>query len=153
MDSLHELKQFAKEKRTACEIQSCAYSLTLSALAPANFVLVVGAALLSLVAGASILTKNDLITDLQAGIMALVSGGFTIIHSKLGCDQYQAECKTLISFYKGIAEDYSNLSIENDADQLKTKLIAVNQKLSEQIKDSRAFPYSWAISAANKRTM
>jgi hypothetical protein len=91
MDSLDDLKQIAKEKSTECKVQSCAYSITLSSLVPANFVLVVGAALLSLVAGASILTKNELISELQAGIMALVSGGFTIIHSKLGCDQYQAE--------------------------------------------------------------
>jgi hypothetical protein len=151
MEPLNDLKQTAKEKSVECNIQSCAYSLTLSALAPANFVLVVGAALLSLIAGAAILTKHDLITELQAGIMALVSGGFTIIHSKLGCDQYQAECKKLVGFYKGLAEDYLNLSVENDPAEFKKGLIALNQKLSETIKSSNAFPYSLAIRWASKR--
>jgi hypothetical protein len=153
MGSLESLKQIANKKNNECRIQSCAYSLTLSALAPANFILVVGAALLSLAAGASILTKTALITELQAGIMALVAGGFTIIHSKLGCDQYQAECRKLVGFYKGIAEDYSNLSIEDDADELKKNLVAVKQRLSDAIKDSTAFPYNWAVNSATKRSL
>ena len=153
MDPLESLKQIANEKSTECKIQSYAYSLTLSALAPANFILVVGAALLSLAAGASILTKTELITELQAGIMALVAGGFTIIHSKLGCDEYQAECRDLVGFYKSIAEEYSNLLIEDHSDELKQKLVAVNQKLSDEIKTSKAFPFNWAIKSANKRSV
>ena len=152
MESLDNLKQIAKEKSRECKIQSSAYSKTLSTLAPANFIFVVGAALLSLVAGASILIENNLITKMQAGIMALVSGGFTIIHSKLGCDQYQAECKKLVSFYKGIAEDYSNLSIAMGDDDLKKNLTALNNELSSTIKNSSAFPFIWAINCANKHS-
>ena len=151
MESLGDLKQIAKEKSRKCKVQSSAYSITLSALAPANFVLVVGAALLSLVAGASILIENHVISEMRAGIMALVSGGFTIIHSKLGCDQYQAECKKLVSFYKGIAEDYSNLSIAIDANELTKNLVALNNELSNTIKNSSTFPFNWAINLANKR--
>ena len=152
MNSLDDLKQTAKEKSTECKIQSHAYSITLAALAPANLVLVVGAALLSLVAGASILINNQVISEMQAGIMALVSGGFTIIHSKFGCDQYQAECKKLVSFYKGIAEDYSNLSVTVDTDELRKNLVALNNELSNTIKNSSAFPFDWAINLANKRS-
>jgi hypothetical protein len=38
-----------------------------------------------------------------------MSGALTIIHSKLGCEQYQAECKKLLSFYRGMAEERSAL--------------------------------------------
>src|SRR5215510_5875019 len=80
---LDELRQAAERKRRESRMLSQAYSSTLSALVPANFLLVVGAALLSLVAGATILIENDLLTKIQSGVLALVSGAFTIIHSKL----------------------------------------------------------------------
>jgi|GEM_PF-3621077 hypothetical protein len=152
MASLDDLKQMSEKKSRECKVQSSAFSISLGVLAPANFIFVVGAALLSLVAGASILIENQIIFNLQAGIMAIVSGGFTIIHSKLGCDQYQAECKKLVSYYKGIAEDYSNLSLIGDADELKKELDALNKELSKTIKNSSIFPFDWAIDLANKRS-
>lgn len=150
MDTIEQLKQEADAKRKANSIMSHAYSTTLSALVPANFVLVVGAALLSLVAGATILIENSLLTKVQSGIMALVSGAFTIIHSKLGCEQYQAECKKLASFYRGMAEDYANLKIISDVDELRKRFFALNDQLSATIKNSSAVPFEWTIAKAKK---
>src|SRR5215218_9773420 len=78
MQAIDQLKQAAEAKRQESRLMSRAYSSTLSALIPANFVLVVGAALLSLVAGATILIENDLLTKTESGILALLSGAFTI---------------------------------------------------------------------------
>ena len=50
---LDNLKDAARARRRETEVMFQAYSATLSALRPANFLLVVGAALLSLVAGAA----------------------------------------------------------------------------------------------------
>jgi hypothetical protein len=151
MVTIDELKQAAELKHRESRVMSHAYSATLSALRPANFVLVVGAALLSLIAGAAILVENDFLTKTQSGVFALVSGAFTIIHSKLGCEQYQAECRKLLSFYRGIAEDYGNLRFLADAEEFQRQFFALNDQLSAAAKSASAVPYEWAISKAEKR--
>ena len=151
MTSLGDLKQGALAKERECNVMSQAYSATLSALAPANFVLVVGAALLSLVAGASILIENNLLTKVQSGVLALVSGAFTIVHSKLGCEQYQAECKKLQSLYRGAAEDYGNLTFVADPDEFRKRFLALNDQLAAAAKNTSALPFGWAKAKAEKR--
>jgi hypothetical protein len=150
LKALEELKIAAELKRRECRITAQAYSATLSALAPANFVLVVGAALLSLVAGATILIENSLVTKIQSGVLALVSGALTIIHSKLACEQYQAECKKLLSFHRGIAEDYANLQFVTDTDEFQKRIFALNDQLSAAAKNTTAWPFDWATTKARK---
>lgn len=150
MEDIDQLKQAAEGKRRACRVMSQAYSTTLSRLTPANFVLVVGAALLSLVAGATILIENNVLTKIQSGVLALMSGALTIIHSKLGCEAYQAECKKLVSFYRGIAEDYANLEVVNDVEEFRKRFSALNDQLSAAIKSSSALPFDWTIAKAKK---
>ncbi len=150
METIDQLKQAAENKRKESRIMSRAYSATLAALTPANLILVVGAALLSLVAGATILIENNLLTKNQSGILALLSGAFTIVHSKLGCEQYQTECKKLLSFYRGISEDYSNLQVITDISEFKKSLSTLNDQLSTTIKNSSAQPFDWAITKAKK---
>ena len=151
METLDDLKQAAEDKRRESMDLSQAYSATVSALVPANFLLVVGAALLSLVAGATILIENNLLTKIQSGVLALVSGGFTIIHSKLGCEQYQAECKKLLNFYRGIAEDYGNLRFASDFEEFRNRFFALNDQLSAAAKNRSALPFNWAMAKATKR--
>lgn len=108
MALIDQLQRDATRRRDENLVLARAYQNTLSLLVPANFILVVGAAILSLVAGATILIESSFLTNVQSGIFALVSGAFTIIHSKPGCEQYQAECKKLLSFHRGIAADCDN---------------------------------------------
>jgi hypothetical protein len=150
METLDELKMAGEIKRRECKISAQAYHKTLTALKPANFVLVVGAALLSLAAGASILTENHLITPFHAGIMALISGAFTIIHSKLGCDEYQGACRKLQSFYLGMAQDYANLQFISDLEEYRARFIALNDQISVKTKKTKALPYDWAIASATR---
>lgn len=150
MTTFDELKKAAEKKQKECGILAEAYSNTLTALAPANFVLVVGAALLSLIAGATILIQNALITETEAGILALVSAALTIIHSKLGCEEYQGECKKLLSFHRGIAEDYSNLELVADTDEFKKRFSELNDQLSATKKSTTALPFHWATAKAER---
>lgn len=150
METLDELKQAAEMKRRESRDMSQAYSATLSALVPANFILVVGAALLSLAAGATILIENNLLTKIQSGVLALVSGAFTIIHSKLGCEQYQSECKKLVSFYRGMAADYGNLEFVADAEEFRKRFFALNDQLSAAAKSASALPFDWATAKAKR---
>ena len=68
-----DVRQAAALKQRRSAVLSDAYSATLSALAPANFVLVVGAALLALIAGAAILVDNGFLSKSQTGVLALIS--------------------------------------------------------------------------------
>jgi hypothetical protein len=145
MNAIEQLKQAAETKHRDNAVMSRAYATTLSALTPINFILVVGAALLSLVAGASLLVKGGVLDPFQSGILALVSSALTIIHSKLGCEQYQAECRKLGSFHRGIAEDYANLRIVDDADKFRERFSALNDQLSAMTKSSTCLPFNWTI--------
>ena len=151
MNAMEQLKQAAEAKHRESIVMARAYATTLSALTPANFVLVVGAAMLSLVAGASILIENNVLTNVQSGILALVSSALTIIHSKLGCEQYQAECRKLVSFHRGIAEDYANLRIVDDVDKFRDRFSALNDQLSAMIKSSTSLPFNWTTERMRTR--
>lgn len=143
MTTIDQFKQAAEARRTENLLLSRAYYNTLSLLMPANLILVVGAALLSLVAGASVLSENGLLTQTQSGILALISGAFTVIHSKMGCDQYQAECRKLLSFHRGMAADYANLALIDDIDEFKKQFTALNNQVSATLKSAMALPYEF----------
>ena len=145
---MENLKKLAKEKEVQCLIQARAYSLWLNNLKPANLILVVGGALLSLVAGASLLIEQGVLTKEFAGILALISAGFTIIHNKLNCDQHQAECKKLKNSYLGLSEEYANLQAEDDINELKARLNALNTERTLIIKQSDAEPSQSSLDEA-----
>lgn len=148
MQSLEQLKAEASRRQLENLALSRAYETTLRWLTPANFVLVVGAAILSLVAGASILIEASFITRIQSGILALISGALTIVHSKLGCEQYQSECKKLLSFHRGIASDYENLLSLDETDDLKKRILALNDQVSAVLKSTTALPFAKALERA-----
>lgn len=148
MEEIEELRSIAHEKRIECEIDARAYAIWLSQLEPANIVLVVGAALLSLIAGASLLVEQGIISQKTAGVLALASSGFTIIHNKLNCDQHQAECRRLKSLYQGLSEDYANLAVEAESEELRAKLQALNTERTQVIKGSGAYPSLKSIEKA-----
>lgn len=150
MEELMQLMSNAKANRVKCEVDAKAYSLWLSQLVPANLVLVVGAAVLSLLAGASILVDQQIISNSQAGIMAVLSSIFTVIHNRLNCDQHQAECRRLQALYQGLSVDYGNLETETDARELKKKLDALNNELAQIIKGTSAHPSAGSMDKARR---
>jgi hypothetical protein len=150
MTAIDQLIVEATRRRDENLVLSRAYQKTLSWLMPANFLLVVGAAILSLVAGATILIENSFLTKVQSGILALVSGAFTIVHSKLGCEQYQAECKKLMSFHRGIVSDYANLLAVGEVEDFKKRITALNDQVSAVLRSTTALPFEGAIERARQ---
>ena len=150
MTTIDQLMAEAIRRRDENLVLSQAYQKTLNWLMPANFLLVVGAAILSLVAGATILIENSFLTRVQSGILALVSGAFTIVHSKLGCEQYQSECKKLMSFHRGIASDYDNLLTAGEVEDFRKRIMALNDQVSAVLKSSTALPFESAVEKARK---
>ena len=143
MTTIEQFKQDAEARRAENLLLSEAYSKTLAMLMPANLILVVGAALLSLVAGASVLSENGLLTNDQSGVLALISGALTVIHSKMGCDQYQAECRKLLSFHRGVSADYHNMATVDNIDEFIKQFTALNEQVSSTLKTTTALPYNY----------
>jgi len=137
---MNELIAISESKARECRIKSRAYSIWLSSLVPANVVLVIGGALLSLIAGSSLLIEQNIISPTLAGFLAIISSAFAIIHTKLNCDQHQAECKKLRNIYKGLEEDYLNLKIVEDKEDLRERIEKLNSELSHIIKNAAADP-------------
>ena len=75
MEELEKLRSISEEKRVECAIEAMALSIWLRKLIPANFLLVVGGALLALVAGASMLVEQGILDKTIAGILSLISAG------------------------------------------------------------------------------
>ena len=150
---MNELIGQAKENELDCTIQAEAYSIWLKKLTPANWLLVVGAALLSLIAGASLLVNQDLLPKEVAGALALISAAFTIIHTKLNCDQHQAECKKLKGSYKGLALQYKNLKSVSDPEEYRKKLQSLNEKRALILENADAEPSKASRVKARRRVM
>ncbi len=142
MSTLDSMRLFAQRKRRENLILALAYAKTLTLLSPANLLLVVGAALLSLVAGATILVDSQIIDARLSGILALISGGLTIVHSKLGCEQYQADCRKMLGLHRAIAEDYENLQVIDDPAVFGERLDALNNVMSSSLKSGSTLPFS-----------
>jgi hypothetical protein len=147
----NELGAAGRLKKNECEAMSDAYATSLAALIPANVLLVVGAALLSLVAGASILVENHMLSKTWIAAAALLSSMLTVVHSKLGCDEYQGECKKLIGAYRGFAQDYANIEFVTNTEERRKRFLALNEQVSAVAKSTNAWPFRWATAVARKR--
>lgn len=134
---LDHLKNIARKRREGCDNRVNAYTSKIFQLSPSNLVLVVGASLLSLVAGASLFVEQGIIDKKTAGFMAILSSGFTIIHKEMKCDQYQSECKRLKVLFEGLSSDYTNLEIETEPKEYKSKLEMLNNEYSKIIKGAK----------------
>ena len=147
---MKELVRQAKKNELECLTSSKAYQIWLRWLAPANWFFITGAALFSLVAGASLLVTQGFITSKSAGLLALISGALTIIHTKLNCDNHQAECKRLKNNFKVLALQYNNLKTVSDTDEYRKRLQSLNEKRAALEESIDAEPSTKSIEKARK---
>ena len=131
-----------------CELQKRAFEIWLSALRPANLLLVVGAGLLSLFAGASILTQSKIITTQTAGFMALASAALTLIHNLLQCDPHQAECRRLRRAYEGLRIRYRSLDAFTDESEIQKRLVEIDNERATIAAGANATPAEWSTARA-----
>ena len=143
-----EILDHINDRIKECKLKVRAFEIWLGALLPANVVLVGGAALLSLIAGAEILVKTNLISVNTAGILALTSSGFTLIHNRFRCDPHQAECKRLKNELSSIRTKYESLRIESDDAVLREKLTELDAGLAQLRAGAAASPMNWCTRKA-----
>ena len=132
-----------------CSTRRRAFQLWLRALVPLNVILVVLAGLLSLFAGAAVLTDLG-VTSTQAGIMALTSAALTLIHTRLRCDPHQAECRRLVRQFDGLVARYEALQSETDETELQKRLTNLDTTRSALREGADAFPADWCTERAKK---
>jgi hypothetical protein len=148
MNNFPDYKSAIESRVLECKRQAGAFDIWLSALKPANLLLVVGAGLLSLFAGASILTESKIITVHTAGLMALASAALTLIHNLLQCDPHQAECRRLRAAFEGLRTKYGSLDVLTDQAEIQKELIEIDKERATIAKSATATPAAWSIARA-----
>ena len=138
---MERMVEQAKEHEEACSERAGKYSAWLTQLTPANWVLVLGASLLSLAAGGSIFANENIFSYEVAGVMALVSAGLTLVHSTLNCDAHQSECRKAKRTYKGLAWDYGQLQWINDEEEYRSRLQCLNEAFDRISRETEAEPW------------
>jgi hypothetical protein len=133
----------ADARERECRIQARAYRSVLSKLAPANWLLVGGAALLSTVAGATIVTTTA--PHYLPASLALLSAAFTVTHKGLNCDVYQDECKRLRSAYDALACRYRSLELVESAADLQRDLRELDASQAKLRAEASVVPPDWAL--------
>ena len=151
--SVYDLNQVALDKAEECKIQTTAYSIWLNKLRPANFTLVIGGAILSLIAGSSLLLDidTDVLDPKIAGVLAIISAAFTIIHTKLNCDEHQAECRKLKGQYAALSQAYNDLTLIKNEAELKNSIEVLNAERLQIIKGTTSEPSPSAFEKAKKK--
>jgi hypothetical protein len=150
MRSITELKDRVKKMTKECGMERRSMEIWLSALSPVNFVLVGMAGVLSLIAGASILTESRIISETTAGILALVSAASTVLHNRLRCEPHQAEIRRLKSAYSGLETAYDSLSIQDDPEVLGAKIAELDLELRHLRKTATESPMRWSVNKAKR---
>lgn len=143
-----DLKAEVAIRAQECDLNSRALGIWLSALKPANLLFVVGAGLLSLLAGASILIDSQIISKQTAGIMALISAALTLIHNLLGCDPHQAECRRLKSMFDGLRTEYRSLGITTGKAEMQKRITELDTELAGVLRGAAASPARWCVNRA-----
>ena len=133
----------ADSRERECRIQARAYTIVLSRLAPANWLLVAGAALLSTAAGATIVTTTA--PHYVPASLALLSAAFTVTHKGLNCDVYQDECKRLRSAYDALACRYRSLQLEDVPANLQSKLRELDASQADLRSKAQVIPPDWVL--------
>jgi hypothetical protein len=135
-----DLRSHIAERVKLCDVKSRAYAIWLGRLTPANLLFVLGAALLSLVSGASILQNFHWLTADQAAIAAFVSTAFTLIHTKLKCDSHQDECRRLRAQYDAMKLKFESICHEPDKAIAERRLVELDERLSQIVQTAQAWP-------------
>ena len=93
------------QREQQCRIFRRSYEMWLDVLAPLRWLMLSGSTVLSLIAGATILTDPRAMGNnghLIAGYCALAAGILSGLHSALKCEEFQTECRRLVAAYSGL---------------------------------------------------
>jgi hypothetical protein len=153
MSDKNQFSTFIYNRLQECRINRRAYEIWLSHLNPWNVVTIVSPAVLSVIAGSTILTEPTFLGEdkgrLLAGIFALLSAVLTTIHKVIGCDVHQSECLGVIQAYSSLEVGYER-PLDLHDDELKEELLKLDARY-EQIKSGvSAKPPDWCLRKASR---
>jgi hypothetical protein len=113
MNEKDEISSFIDERLHTCRIKRRSYEIWLAILDPINLLTVAAPAVLSVIAGSTILTEPVFLGPdrgrLIAGVCALASAVLTTIHKTLNCDAHQSECRRIMQAYSVLEASYERL--------------------------------------------
>ena len=112
MDNSRVEMELIIKREIDCKIQRLALDMWLGILTPVRWLTVIGATVLSAVAGATILQKSfGSRFGVAVGVCALVASILSALHTALHCDAHQADCRRLISDLRGLESEFEDVRV------------------------------------------
>jgi len=130
------MAQHISNRISECQEEMHSYAAWLRQLRGPNFMLVGLGSLLAFLGGAAILTCGGEMVSKVAGIMALIGGSLTGLHSWLGCEAHQAECIRLSAQFDSLRSRYQAVEVEPDASHKIEKFRELEAELAK-VKEGR----------------
>lgn len=153
MNEPDNISAFLNERLRTCRENRRSYEIWLSHLAPRNLLTIVAPAVLSVIAGSTILAEPAFLGSDRgrtlAGVCALASAVLTAIHKALNCDAHQAECRRIKQAYSSLEVSYERLSfIPNE--KLTEELIKLDSRFEQIRTGAGANPPDWCLTRAKR---
>jgi hypothetical protein len=104
--------EFWARRQRDCFLSRRSYEMWAGLLAPIRWVMISGSTVLSLFAGATIVTQSSVFHghgQVVAGYCALTAGILTGLHTALKCEEYQTECRRLAIAYYSLEIAFQSL--------------------------------------------
>jgi len=132
-----DVTQRISDRIRECRVEADSYDVWLRQLRGPNFMLVGIGSLLAFLGGSAILTCAGEAINKAAGIMALIGGSLTGLHSWLGCDAHQSECNRLSAQFDSLRSRYETLQAEPDEFHKREKFRELEAELAK-VKEGRS---------------
>ena len=124
----------------------------LGLLTPIRWIMVAGMTVLPLIAGATILTDNDLFGSharTVTGIFALTAAILSGIHTAFHCDAHQQECRQMIGIYGALEAAFQDLQ-RSTPEQIASNEKDIEERYEEAVRRARGLAPSSFRSRASK---
>jgi len=135
------------------KIEQKAFEIWLGVLEPFGAFSKVCGIAFPLIAGFTLLSQPEYLGEsweMISGSLALIAAILTGIHTRLECDEHQAECRRLIKALKSLVEAYQAAKVA-DNNELKTKFNELEARLKDLRDRSDIRPARWCSRRAKQK--
>lgn len=132
-------------RENLCRVEQRVYGKWLGVLTPVRWITVGGGILLSTLAGATVFGRPEILGTkwaLWSGVFAFGSAALTSLHTALGCDAHQAECRRLIQVYESLEAGYRAARFLPEA-ELQAERASLDRQFQETKLKAAASPPYW----------
>ena len=146
-----DLHSLLKDRERKCEVARVAYENWLGLLTPIRWLTVSGGVILPLVAGLLVSGKLPPVghSDAIAAVCSFAAATLTGLHTALGCDAHQIECRKLIQRFSSLRDGFQRALIVSPEDS-RALLQELDAKFVKTREETMATPPTFFLRKAEK---